>query len=37
MVIRTGNKITDAVFRAFQSILKGRIKNGRDAFDREVL
>ena len=37
MVIRTGNKTTDAVFRAFQSILKGRIKNGRDACDREVL
>ncbi|MGM9741022.1 MAG: hypothetical protein ACI3ZP_10505, partial [Candidatus Cryptobacteroides sp.] len=37
MVIKTGDKIKDAIFKAFQSLLRDGIKSGRDASDRELL
>ena len=37
MVIKTGDKIKDAIFKAFQVLLRDGIKSGRDASDRELL
>lgn len=37
MVIKTGDKIKDAIFKAFQSLLRDWIKSGRDASDHELL
>ncbi|MGN1233420.1 MAG: hypothetical protein ACI4UJ_08265 [Candidatus Cryptobacteroides sp.] len=37
MVIKTGDKIKDEIFKAYQALLRDGIRSGRDASDRELL